>query len=456
MDADGDGALSLAEQEQGRAALLTQIGSNLRLTVDGAPLPLAAVASRLEFPAGQAGLPTLRLTADFAAPLARGRSLRALDYADGNYSGRLGWQEIVAVPAAGVELDSATVPATDRSDELRAYPADLLNAPPTVSAAEVEFRITGAGSAAPPALAAAPLAAPRAGDDPFARLILAPAFGPFSLLAALAIAFAWGAAHAMSPGHGKTIAAAYLVGTRGTVRHALILGVTTTATHTLGVFALGLATLLAAEYVLPERLYPWLGVVSGVLVVAIGLSLARTRLWRARRSHPHDYGHEHGYEHDHDHAHDHEHAHDHDHAHDRAHDHSHDHPHAHGGHTHNHLPPGADGRPVTLRSLLLLGVSGGLLPCPSALVLMLGAIAQGRAAFGLLLVICFSLGLAGVLSAIGVLLVVARAQVHRIPAGLGQAGLLRFAPAASAVAITLAGVVITWQSLAQAGLFPAI
>src|SRR5207237_365252 len=153
----------------------------------------------------------------------------------------------------------------------------------------------------------------------------------------------WGAAHALSPGHGKTIVTAYLVGQRGTPRHAALLGLIVTATHTIGVFSLGFVTLALSQFVVPDRLYPWLNLVSGVLVVAIGASVLRSRL-----------------------------------RHRNAHEHGHDRHHEHG-------PSG--------RSLVAVGVSGGLLPCPSALVVLLAAISLHRIAFGLLLIVAFSAGL---------------------------------------------------------------
>jgi ABC-type nickel/cobalt efflux system permease component RcnA len=258
------------------------------------------------------------------------------------------------------------------------------------------------------------------------------------------MALAWGAAHALTPGHGKTIVAAYLVGARATVRDAVFLGATTTITHTAGVFLLGLLTLFASQYIVPEQLYPWLEAISGLLVIAVGVALLVRRLhW-----HSHDHVHPHVHEHNPCHHHDH---HDHDHHHDHSHDQA--------DHGHSHLPPGADGAPVTRRSLLALGVSGGLLPCPAALVVMLGAIALNRVGFGLLLIVAFSLGLAGALTAIGVLMVRAKTVLER----MGAEGrwlsriplnrqLIQALPAVSALFIVLVGTGVTLTALVQAGL----
>jgi len=286
----------------------------------------------------------------------------------------------------------------------------------------------------------------------------------WSLLIAISGAFVWGAMHAMSPGHGKTIVGAYLAGSRATAQHALFLGLTATITHTTGVFALGLVTLFASEFILPEQLYPWLSFLSGVMVVTIGLNLFISRMrstqplkrsplghshtgYQTDDDHPHDHHPHDHHSHDH-HSHDH-HSHDH-HSHDHhSHDHKHHHAHEHSHAGHSHLPPGADDSPVTWRSLLALGISGGLVPCPSALVLLLSSIALGRVGFGLVLVFVFSLGLAGTLTGLGLLLVGARRLFERLPT---QVRLVRVLPTVSALFVTLLGLGITTQALLQIGM----
>jgi ABC-type nickel/cobalt efflux system permease component RcnA len=281
------------------------------------------------------------------------------------------------------------------------------------------------------------------------------------------VAIVLGAAHALQPGHGKTVVAAYLVGSRGTAMHALFLGATVTATHTAGVYALGLVTLFLSQYILPERLYPILEVVSGLLVVAIGAWLFGSRLLSAlglRRSKAHhDHGHDHNHDHDHAHSHDHDHDHDREHshapdgvhAHEDVHGHAHDnspHSHAHdalvhshgpGQKPHSHVPP----QKVSFKSLLALGVSGGLLPCPEALMVLLITIAAHRVLFGLLLILAFSTGLASVLVGFGLLLVFARGLFGRI--NLSSGLVPRLLPIASALVIVIAGGVITAQALPQ-------
>jgi nickel/cobalt exporter len=223
------------------------------------------------------------------------------------------------------------------------------------------------------------------------------------VLVSLLAAVFWGAAHALSPGHGKSIIAAYLVGSRGTRRDAVVLGVTVTVTHTIGVFALGLITLSLSQFVVPEDLYPWLNLISALLVVGVGLAVLSWRLRALRRPHR---GHSH-------HHHDHHHHHEHD-------------------------------RPGGLRSLLGVGVSGGLIPCPTALVVLLAAISLHRIGYGLVLILAFSVGLAGAMTGIGFVAVTAKRAFDRLDF---EAGAVRILPAVSAVVILGLGVAMTVRAL---------
>ncbi|MEZ4674169.1 MAG: sulfite exporter TauE/SafE family protein [Caldilineaceae bacterium] len=456
IDIDGDGTFSTAEQEAYLGQWLPELQRNLQLTLNGEAVNWAVAEHALSFPEGQAGLPTMRLRMHFVAGGPDGDGVWQADYQDNNFSGRLGWQEVIVQAQDGITLLDSTASSADISHELTSYPTDLLQSPMAVRQAVFQFQPTSIGTltASPqqsaqvkPTVNVFGVAIGRP-TDRFAELIELPVLGPWAILLALLAAFGWGAAHAFSPGHGKTVVAAYLVGSRGTVGHALFLGLTTTITHTAGVFVLGLITLFAAQYILPETLYPWLSVLSGVLVAVIGLTLIRER-WRSPVQVPqlHDHDHQHAHDHAHDHQHAHEHGNEHTHTH---HEHSHGifgH-HHHGPEDHSHMPPGADGSPVTWRGLLALGISGGLLPCPSALVLMLGAISLQRIGFGLALIVLFSLGLASVLTLIGVTLVYAGKYFTRIP----ESGrLLRLLPVASAVFITAVGVGITVQALVNTG-----
>lgn len=280
----------------------------------------------------------------------------------------------------------------------------------------------------------------------------------WSLLLAVAGAFAWGCVHAMSPGHGKTIVGAYLVGSRATPVHALFLAATTTITHTAGVFAVGGITLFASNLIDPEKLDPWLSLISGLLVAFIGLKLLlersktklvvrteflkkiknkifnkkwflRTKLLTTNREEPVNLLNRGSWEREFKPV--------------KA-DISH-HYHDHGdGRIHSHLPPGADGSPITWKSLLALGISGGLLPCPSALVMLLSASALGNVGLGMTLVVAFSLGLALVLSAIGLILVYAKRNFNKLPK---QITAIKFMPTISAMFVMLLGLGITGQAM---------
>jgi ABC-type nickel/cobalt efflux system permease component RcnA len=267
------------------------------------------------------------------------------------------------------------------------------------------------------------------GGDTLARLLHQANLGWSAVLIGLAVAFGLGAVHALSPGHGKTIVAAYLVGSRGTPGHAAFLGGMVTLTHTISVFFLGLVTLFLSRYVLPETLYPVLGTISGLSIVWIGGTLFYKRYRKA-------FGHVHEHPHPHDHAHGGEHRHTHDHAH------GHD-PHHHGdGHVHSHVPEGD----VTLAGLGALGASGGLVPCPSALVLLLSSVALGRVGLGLILLVAFSAGLAAVLTAIGMTVLYAKNLLPDSQKAAGSAA-FRYLPVASAAVIAAVGVLMTAVAL---------
>lgn len=235
--------------------------------------------------------------------------------------------------------------------------------------------------------------------------------GPEFLLLTLGVAFFLGAAHALTPGHGKTIVAAYLAGSRGTVWDAVYLGSVVTFTHTFSVFVLGLLTLFASRYLLVDRIYPWLSVCSGFLVAAMGVWLLWAR-WRAiGRSHPH--------------------SHDHAHCHDPGRPHSHPHPHS-------------DSPPVSRGQLLSLGVSGGLVPCPEAMVVLLMAVSLHKLGLGMVILLAFSTGLAAVLIAIGAAMIVSGPLVRRLaPSGWTSRAL----PLGSAAVVTLLGVFIVWKAV---------
>jgi nickel/cobalt exporter len=407
-----------------------EIRQNLHLDLNGVPTALHLEQRSLSFPDGQGGLPTLRLEAVYSAELTVDPSSSVdVVFRDDNDPTRIGWREIIARPgAAGTDLQRSSVPAEDVTHELRLYPDDLLNSPLNVREARLSF-VPGA-AAARPLLSSSGVAVLDRTRSAFAELANGAELTPAFILVALGVAVVLGAAHALQPGHGKTIVAAYLVGSRGTAKHALFLGATVTATHTAGVYALGVVTLFLSQYIVPERLYPILEIASGLLVVVIGVYLFGSRLLTAlglRNAHGHDHDHDHGHSHAHD-----------------SHSHAHD-THSHGGKAHSHAPRG--GEKVTWKSLLALGVSGGLLPCPEALMVLLITIAAHRVLFGLLLIVAFSTGLASVLVGFGLLLVFARGFFGRIDLSGSLAP--RLLPVLSALVIVIAGGVITAQALPQ-------
>src|SRR4029453_9549781 len=298
------------------------LGRGLRLEVDGQRLALTPAGSEIIFPPGAGGLPTLKLGVVYTAPLAASAPREAsLRYTDENYAGRAGWKEVIVTAGRGVTLLTSTTPRTDRSRQLSDYPTDL-DSPPQDLEARGPFRPEPASLAATPTPAPgtpAPPAAtltlqPNTQSSPsnrFADLMRAPrrgsGLGPTALLGAAAL----GAFHALEPGHGKTVVAAYHVGSRGTARHAIILGLIVTASHTAGVYLLGAVTFYASQHIVPERLYPWLSLGSGLTIAILGAVLFYRRYVGKDQGHGHDHGHHHHHHHhdggDHDHAHDHGH-----------------------------------------------------------------------------------------------------------------------------------------------------
>jgi ABC-type nickel/cobalt efflux system permease component RcnA len=446
-----------------------EFGRGLSLLVDGQRLPLRLVSSQVIFPPGAGGLPTMKMGFVYQAAYPPDHASGNLQYADNNFPGHAGWKEIVAVAASGASFISSSVPQTDRSAELTNYPTDLLNSPPQDLSTVIQFhyqsttlatkdrvphpspvfgegwdttavkapnsllssrpersgvegpavltRIKPAPSSAKRVVPAAP--APAAAPEPlhlqanqqatprsaFTELITTRSLSLWFLITAAFIAFGLGALHALEPGHGKTIVAAYLVGSRGTARHALLLGLIVTASHTAGVFALGAITLYASRYIVPEQLYPWLGVFSGLTIAGLG-GYMFLRRWS-------------GLDLDHSHT---------------------------PGQSHSHwfssinkapIEPAAPARPISLYQLFALGITGGIIPCPAALVVLLSAFALHRIGLGFFLIIAFSLGLAAILIGFGMLMVYGR----RFLAGMQVNGPLttRWLPVASAAFMTILG-----------------
>jgi nickel/cobalt exporter len=368
-----------------------EVSRRLVLTVDGRRVPLTfAPGAQISYPPGQGGLKLTRVVLPLTARVAHPR---AVSLHDGTFPGRVGWKAIVAAPGSGTDVRS-NVSATDPTDGLRSYPKSSLSSPLDERDAALSVKPGDGQLTAPRGDGHMATTHNRSGDG-FAGVFADAAAGKGVLLFFLLAAFGWGAVHALSPGHGKTMVAAYLVGTRGTARHAVALGATVTITHTIGVFTLGVVTLLLSALILPEQLYPWLNLASGVMVVAIGLTVFRKRV---QRHHHHHHGH------DHDHHHD----------------------------------------DLTTKGIVAMGASAGLIPCPSALVVLLGAIAQHQVALGLLMIVVFSLGLAGTLTVLGLTVVYAQKLTSRVNFSSRLATAL---PAISALVIVSAGLVLTVQAV---------
>jgi ABC-type nickel/cobalt efflux system permease component RcnA len=486
-DVDGDGVTTPAERDAHAAKLGRSLADGMALTLDGVRVPLRFERATASLPVEQGGF-SLRLDLDYTAMLPGDRAaVRRVEFANGNYEGRFGWNEIVVTaspPWRTLDTDArADSPTHGLTEALPALPASG-----PLQERAIHFAMTAGGlsrnAASPPARTGMPPSAtPEAAASAIAppvttlqawtqRLVALIADRdtgwPVTLLA-LVGACLLGALHAFSPGHGKTVVGAYLIGSRATARHAVFLGATVTLTHSIGVFALGFATLVASSALMPERLVPWLSVVSGALVLGMGLVLLvqrwpRAQAMRARGSHEPPAGrsppaakaapsaadgggtlralalraapaargdgyvaarlaghampalaamHPDGW-------------------------------HSHGGRWHSHLPPANARDAVSWRGLLALGVSGGLVPCPSAMVLLLAAVALNRTAFGLALVLAFSIGLALTLIGVGLAFLYAR---HRLPAGLAGGRALRWLPVLSAAAICAVGVALCWVAV---------
>lgn len=443
IDTDHDGRVSDDEARVHAEKTCSDLSGQLRLSVGGTQVDWKRSSATLVYENGEAGLKTSRLTCSLTSPadLTEPADIRAeTDYE----TQRVGWHEMTAT-GQGVRITRTDVPAASTTRELRQYPQDPLASP--LDQREAELRSEpGQGAGALPAVAAdLPGAGVVSGvlakvTETFDSLVGAREITlPVGLLALL-LALVLGASHAAMPGHGKTIMAAYLAGRRGTRRDAVTVGATVTLTHTAGVLVLGLA-LPVSTHLAGETVLLWLGAASGLLVTGIGLWLLLCAV-RGRPQHNH---HHHGHGHSHgDVGHHH-------HDHSQDHDHSHDHGHGHGpGRPHRHGPaapvPAPDSAPAeelrsnpavatltppdhehhlsgtsrapekaprTSRSGLIgMGIAGGLVPSPSALVVLLGAVALGRTAFGVLLVIGYGLGMAATLTLAGLLLVRLRERIE--------------------------------------------
>lgn len=475
----------------------------LSLLSDGQPVRLDAQSRQLTFADGAGGLPTMKLGFVFRGKLGPATGSHKLSYSDNNFPGRSGWKEIMVL-GDGVVIVDSSAPNTDRSHELTNYSSDALNSPPQQVSALADFKSSLEEAASDASIQTSSLGMVSQGRKsahpaygfvalrqkgrptlptvhPTANSLVAnsvastsphsinaqsvPGFvatssvlpvssrvhalntprsrftelistqGKLSLgvlLSAAFIAAGLGALHALEPGHGKTIVAAYLVGSRGTARHAVLLGIVVTAAHTAGVFLLGAVTLYASRYIVPEQLYPWLGVISGLSVAGLGIFIFLKRWTGETGEHSHAAGE---------------------------------------GHSHWFLSmfkpatpvDAANGdatrgeaapteRALSSRELCMLGITGGIVPCPAALVVLLSAFSLHRIGFGLFLITAFSFGLAAVLVIVGLGMVYTkRFMSTRVSSG---SRVLQYLPLLSSAFMAVLGVAITASAVGSMHLGP--
>jgi nickel/cobalt transporter (NicO) family protein len=427
IDADGDGNVSDAEAATYASVKAEELSQNLTLTLGGQSRSLNVTEAHASLPEGQGGLNTLRLVATLETEAPAGAT--QLSYEDGNFEGQIGWKEIVVLPTTGATT-TGDVPTKDVSDALTSYPGDLTSSPLDVTSVAFSFDATNAPRAPASSGVVIEVKAVERSGSAFASLINADDLTLKVILLALLAAFAFGALHAVEPGHGKTMVAAYFVGVKGTARQALSLGMIVAVTHTIGVFVIGLIAIFGSEFILPEKLYPWLSLASGLMVVALGVRLLLQRsgghlmhkLWHALPF---------------------------------AHDHHHE---------HEHRAANAEGVPPW-KTLIAVGLADGLTPSPSALVVLLAAVSLHRIALGIGLIVAFSVGLATVLAGISLGLLVFRGVMDglsrritasrvpilsRMASGMSAEGaIVRAFPTVGAVALVSVGVLLTLSALGQ-------
>ena len=392
----------------------------VHVDADGSPVALRVTCATARTAPGQGGLPVLRLEAGLAGSIAdRG----TLSVRDANDEERIGWREITAIASVGTAITSASVPGASESDRLRAYPEDLLSSPLDVREARVVYA-PGASDAVPLRPCGDGAAEPTATESGGFAGLLDDESTPLLLGLGLLLAGGFGAVHALGPGHGKTLMAGYLVGSGARVRQAVAVGGAVAVMHTASVLGLGVLVMSLERTFRPELVYPWLGVGSGLVAVGLGALLLVRRLgvWSDHR--PGTVRTEH--------------------AHVEAPHGSHAaESHDHGLGAHSHATP--EGPVLSRRGLVALAVAGGILPSPTALIVLLSAVSLHRVGFGLALIAAFSVGLAAALVVVGLVTIRARdAVADRMSSRLG-----RVIPVVSSAAVVIVGLVLTFRGIAQ-------
>lgn len=452
--ADERGGVSDAEAAEFAETRCADLAPGAQLRIDQQRRRLSVDSATLAFAPGAAGLQTMRLTCELRTSGEVQTADQIIKYVDTSSLDRLGWREITAV-GDGVDVTDSDVPAESVSAELTRYPPDLLSSPLDHQSAEVRT-VAGSGEVSGGDAAAENTSSGEVGGltSAFTDLVTARELGVGFALVAFAISVGLGVLHAFAPGHGKTLMAAYMLGQqRSSLRQVAIIGLTVTLTHTTGVLVLGVV-LSALALTAPEQIYAWLGIASGLLLVAIGISLlrqarrrtaplaerARHRALAAATTTAPAGG---GVQIDHTHDHTHDHAHDHGHGQTQEHGAGLTHSHGFGG-THTHTPPSTT---TGARGLIAVGFVGGMVPAPSALIVLLGGIAIGRAWFGVLLVVGYGIGMAVALTGTGVALAYARDHIERVANRRRSTGRWRWAgriaqalPAATAGLVIVVGV----------------
>jgi nickel/cobalt transporter (NicO) family protein len=444
MDTDEDGTVSDEEATAAADPACDDQEALLRLSVGGSATTIERTAAAINFPPGLGGLSTMRIECSFVAHLATPLAgPTSISFEDVSYPERIGWREIVAT-GDGVTIRADGVPSTSPSQRLTSYPADLISQPLDIRSATIvatpngpaEPSVTpGAVAVAVPAGQAPGGAVPGGIGGELPAIFREVDLTPFVLLVSMATAFALGAGHALTPGHGKTLMAAYLVGTRGTPVHAVGLGLSVTLSHTLGILVIAALVVGAQGLLPPDVVVRAAPVIAAVTIAGLGgwmlVSEIRRRRLAARPVEAKALGH----------AHPHEDAHEDGHAHTLEPDDSH----SHGGVHHTHTPPA--GSTLSWRGLFALGLAGGLIPSTSALFILLGSIVAGRPAFGFVLVVVFGLGMAAVMTAIGLAIVFARGRLDRLPSGSGLGRVARQLPLIAAVVVLGFGLFLSAQAL---------
>ncbi len=489
IDTNGDGRLSVTERTSYAGTQCRAMAGALSIVVGGHRVAMTVERSSYAERPGVIQLTVGRLECDLTGRV--DLSSRATVQVNSPWDGDgIGWHEITAV-ATSVSLRGSPFPARSISDELRRYPNNLLSSPLDVRSGTVTTE-PGAGSSTYRIAKDLPVAGvlvrqlnrlATTFNDVVGSKHLTVGVGLLAVLLSVLL----GAGHAFLPGHGKTIMAAYLVGRRGRLRDVVTVGATVTITHTAGVLLLGLAISTTASFA-PTQAEQYLGVISGLIVAGVGVGLLVAAVRKRRRvgiatalraapevdevvaglhldtsvvpagrlvagggtgdvallapAHPHPHPH---HDHDHDHG-----ATGHDHPHGAPHDHG-TADHRHGlfgrGHAHSHAP--SDGG-FSKGGLVGLGIAGGLVPSPSALLVLLAATALGRTVFGVVLVLGYGLGMAGALSLAGLLLVRLRGRLDRFAGSprLARAErLLTLLPVLTALLVLAVGVGLTLRAI---------